>query len=211
MKTISLISLCGAGLIIQATASLAADSTCAKPAHSCCAACAPSAAAKLTDKSIYQLGSDWTNDAGQNFKLTSLAGRPQVVAMFFANCQYACALLVYQMQQIEAALPQTMRTNVGLVLVSFDPERDSVGVLHNYRIQHDLDANRWTLLRGSADDVLELAAVLGVQFKKGADGQFLHSNLITLLNSQGEIVYQKTGLNLETEPMLRRVKEVAIR
>src|SRR5215469_7260212 len=115
--------------------------------HACCAASAPATQAKLSDKSLYQLPSSWTNDAGQNFKLASLAGRPQIVAMFFANCQYACPLLVYQMQQIEAALPETMRSNVGFVLVSFDTERDSVEALHNYRLGRGLDLNRWTLLR----------------------------------------------------------------
>jgi protein SCO1/2 len=43
--------------------------------------------------------------------------------------------------------------------------------------------------------VLDLAAILGVKFKKDAQEQFLHSNLITLLNARGEIAYQQTGLN----------------
>ena len=209
MKTKYLIVL-SAIVLTHGPRAFAGPSAAAKPAHCCCAAPMPAARA-LTEKSVYQLGNDWTNDAGQTVKLASLAGRPQVVAMFFANCQYACPLLVYQMQQIETGLPVNLRTNVGFVLVSFDPERDTVAALHNYRGQHGLDAKGWTLLRGSADSVQELAAVLGVQFKQDATGQFLHSNLITLLNSDGEIVYQKTGLNLETQPMVQRVEGLARR
>ncbi len=177
--------------------------------HCCCAGPMP-AAQSLTDKSVYQVPDDWTNDAGQRFKLASLAGRPQLMVMFFAKCQYACPLLVYQLQQIQTALPANLRSNIGYVLVSFDPERDTAAALHDYRQQHGLDSEHWTLLRGSPDAVQDLAAVLGLQFKKDAHGQFLHSNLITLLNSAGEIVYQKTGLNLETEPMVQRVKELAL-
>ena len=39
-----------------------------------------------------------------------------------------------------------------------------------------------------------LAALLGVKFKQEADGAFAHSNLLTILNPEGEIVHQRTGL-----------------
>jgi protein SCO1/2 len=174
---------------------LAAD-CCAKSGRPSCFSEAATAPASLTDKSLYQLDSTWTNDSGHGLKLSSLKGRPQVVTMFFANCAYACPLLVQNMKQIEAALPENVRTNVGFVLVSFDSERDTPAALHDYRLQHELDARRWTLLHGNTDDVLELAALLGVKFKKDAQGQFMHSNVITFLNSEGEIAFQETGLNI---------------
>jgi len=43
--------------------------------------------------------------------------------------------------------------------------------------------------------VLELAALLGVKYKASANGQFAHSNVITVLNAKGEIVHQQIGLN----------------
>lgn len=181
-----------------------------KPTHRCCTASMPAARA-LTDKSVYQLGDIWTNDAGRTVRLATLAGRPQLVAMFFANCQYACPLLVYQMQQIQAGLPERARSDLGLVLVSFDTERDTVAALHTYRTQHGLEAEHWTLLRGSPDSVQELAAALGVQFKQDARGQFLHSNVITLLDSNGEIAYQKTGLSLETDAMVKQIQGISTR
>src|SRR5215469_14065317 len=140
--------------------------------HSCCAMKANTDATQLkvvTDRSLYQLDCKWTNDHEQAVKLADLKGRPQVVAMFFAHCQSACPLLVYQMQQIEAALPPILRTNTGFLLVSFDTERDTPAALHTYRAEHELDAN-WTLLHGNADDVLDFAALLNVKFKKDAQG-----------------------------------------
>jgi protein SCO1/2 len=178
--------------------------------RSCCAApeTTDTALIRLTDKSLYQLDSTWTNDCGTPFKLASLRGRPQIVAMFFANCSYACPLLVFQMKQIEAALPEPVRSQIGFTLVSFDTERDVPQVLHNYRLQHALTEGRWTLLRGSPDDVLDLAALLNVKFKKDAQGQFLHSNVLTLLNADGEVVCQQLGLNLNHEEMIRRASEL---
>ena len=69
----------------------------------------------------------------------------------------------------------------------------------------------WNLLSGSADDVLEVAALLGVRYKQDATGQFMHSNLITILNSDGEIVHQQTGLNQDIGASVRILKQLAQR
>jgi len=80
--------------------------------------------------------------------------------------------------------------------------------LKTYRTQHDLSRDNWTLLRGDSDGVLDLAALLNVKFKKDAQGNFSHSNLITLLNTEGEIVYQQTGLNPDDHDLIRRIEQL---
>lgn len=185
----------------------AAESNCVR--RSCCAALENSAA-ELSDKSLYQLDATWTTDSNQPIQLSALKGRPQIVTMFFASCQYACPLLVYKMKQIETALPENVRTNIGFTLVSFDTERDTPTALHIYREQRELASN-WTLLHGSSNDVLDLAALLGVKFKKDAQGQFAHSNVITVLNGDGEIVYQESGLNLDAKQVVAQIERLVKR
>jgi protein SCO1/2 len=178
--------------------------------RSCCiAAAAP--AEPLTDKSLYQIRSSWTNDAGQAIQLSSLRGRPQIVVMFFASCQLTCPLIVSQVKQFEATLPEETRAKIGFTLVSFDSVRDTPDALKNYRAGHSLSADNWTLLSGSPDGVLDLAALLGVKFKQDAQGNFSHSNLITLLNAEGEIVYQQVGLNPDDHDFARRIEQLQTR
>jgi protein SCO1 len=194
MKTpIILLFSAGAALLFSnpATAQVTTNSS----PQSCCSVKLP--AGPFTDKSIYNTGSKWTTDDLKHIKLGDLSGKPQVVAMFFANCQYACPIIVNDMKRIEAALPENVRTNVGFTLVSFDTQRDTPTALAEYRLRHGLAAGRWTLLHGEPDDVLELAALLGINFKQDAQGQFAHSNLIVVLNARGEIVHQLAGLNQE--------------
>jgi protein SCO1/2 len=175
--------------------------------HSCCQPMVASLKA-LPEKSIYQLESVWTNDQNQAIQLSALKGRPQIVVMFFASCQYTCPLTVFQLKQLEQALPHTLRTNVGFTLVSFDSQRDTPAALTDYRAQHELPRVNWTLLNGDADGVSDLAAVLGVKFKQDAPGQFSHSNVITLLNSQGEIAYQQIGLNPGNPELIRWIEKL---
>jgi protein SCO1/2 len=66
--------------------------------------------------------------------------------------------------------------------------------LHAYREQHELAGKNWVLLRGAPGDIRELAALLGVSYKQDAIGQFSHTNLITILNPEGEIIHQRAGL-----------------
>lgn len=149
----------------------------------------------LTDGSIYQLESTWTSDVGKEIRLGVLRGKPQVVTMFFATCEYACPILQQDMKHIEAALPEDMRDKVGFVLITFDSERDTVEALHAYRERQELSNRNWILLRGGPEDVRELAALLGISYRRDPLGQFAHSNLVTLLDREGEIVRQLPGLN----------------
>ena len=185
-------------LSLLVSASGAEPSCCPAKTAACCAKALP--AAKSSELSLYQADSTWTTDQGKNVKLTALQGRPQIVTMFFSTCVSACPLLVNDMKRIEETLPANVRTNVGFALVSFDSELDTPAKLAKYRAQHKLPAN-WTLLHGEPDDVLELAALLGVKFKKESTGGFSHSNIITLLNPSGEIVTQQVGLNLDPAPL----------
>ena len=187
--------------LLLATFALGAD-TPASPAGDCCkekpaakkdACCEELAGAPFTKNSLYQAEVDFTTDSGKAAKLGELLGRPVVLTMFFASCGYACPLLVTDVEAIREKLPADLRERAALVLVSFDTARDTPAALAEYRAKRGLDA-QWTLLHGSADSVRELAALLGVKYQQTADGMFSHSNLITILNAEGEIVHQRTGL-----------------
>ncbi|HWN94478.1 MAG TPA: SCO family protein [Methylomirabilota bacterium] len=193
LTAISLFALVSAGLAAEATTSSTNKAD-------CCAKELP-AATPLSNRSLYQVDSSWTNDASAALPLAALRGRPQVATMFFASCQFTCPVLVKDMKRIEAALPGNVRTNVGFVLVSFDSERDTPEALAAYRGIHDLPSN-WTLLRGAPDDVLELAALLGIKYKKDLRGQFAHSNVITVLDAEGEIAGQSVGLNRDASEVV---------
>jgi protein SCO1 len=185
-------------LTLQLAVAAWADEPAAKELPPCCQQeLAPGK--PLTDGSLYQLESKWTSDVGREIRLGVLRGKPQVVVMFFATCEFACPILLHDMKRLEAALAEKTRAEVGFVLVTFDSQRDTVAALHAYREKQNLSPKRWTLLRGEPDDVRELAALLGINYQRDARGQFAHSNIITLLNREGEIVHQVNGLNTNVE------------
>lgn len=193
-------------LLLPVLPALAAPVTTNAPVLPCCCH-AELPASALPGTSVYQTDSTWTTDDNRQLKLRDLAGKPQVVLMFYSHCTTACPILANDIRRIAAALTPEQRAAVGFTLVSFDSDRDTPATLAEYRKNWNLPVN-WTLLDGKADDVLELAALLGVQYKQNPDGQFLHSNAITLLNAKGEIVFQQTGLDTDPKEMIRQIESL---
>ena len=150
---------------------------------------------KISENSVYQLESVWKNESNKEIKLSDFKGKNVVIAMIFANCTYACPIIINDMKRIESELSNKELKNTKFILVSIDPERDTPEVLYDLSKRQNLDQKRWTLLTGTQDDVRELAAVFGFKYQKDEKGDYSHSNLINILNDDGEIVYQYEGLN----------------
>ena len=205
------LALCATAFVARATETpdraCCAEMKPAKPA--CCAAAEHTAtnetpAANFTRRSLYQLDAAWTNDAGESVRLADYRGQPVIVAMFFAQCEYACPMLVSDIKRVREALPAAIRDHARVVLVSFDTERDTPAALKVFRERMALDA-RWALLRGDETAVQEFAMLLGVKFKRDARGQFAHSNLVTVLNAEGEIAHQRAGLQGDVSELAQAV------
>lgn len=194
MKTLLVLALA------LVAASLAGEPPCCRPALP---------AGPPTDKSLYLLDSKWTSDVGKVVQLSVLRGRPQIVTLFFTHCEYACPILVNELKTIESKLPPEVLAKVDFLLVSLDPKRDTTAALAAFREKRQLARERWTLLRGSEDDVRELAALLGVNYAQDARGQFAHTNLVTLLNPEGEIAFQHAGLKQDPAPLLAAIEKAA--
>jgi protein SCO1/2 len=162
----------------------------------------------FSDNSVYQHGLNWNNELNKKVSLGDLKGHNVVMAMIFASCTYACPLIVNDMRKVEASIPGSEKADVKFVLVSIDPERDSPKVLLDYSKRQNLDLSRWELLTGDKNDIRSLAALLGFKYKKNDNGDYVHSNLINVLNKKGELVLQHEGLNKDVQDIVKELKSL---
>lgn len=147
---------------------------------------------KPSGLSIFQLNSKWRTQDNQEVELDILNGQVQVLAMVYSSCENVCPRIMADMKKIEQTLEKRKISSVGFALVSIDPERDTPQKLK--KLQNESHLKGWTLFTGTETGVRELAAVLGVQYKKISDTDFAHSNVISILNKRGEVFYQQIGL-----------------
>jgi protein SCO1/2 len=148
---------------------------------------AVSAPADLPGESVYQLSMPLVDQDGRARSLQELRGAPVLITMFYASCDNVCPMIAYHMQRIERALTEAERGQLRVVMVSFDPARDTPEALRAFARGHHVDASRWLIARAEENDVRSLAAVLGIRYREIGDGVFNHSSVITLLDAQGVI------------------------
>lgn len=158
--------------------------------------------------SLYWLDDAWTTQQGESLRLADFEGKPVVMSMVFTHCGYACPMIVRDMKRIGGKLPEGQMDDVQYVLVSLDPDRDTPEQMQRFASAHRLDPDQWTVLRGSKSQVRMLAAALGIRYRKESDGQFAHSNLVSILDAQGEVAHQQRGLENEGDASARVITEL---
>jgi len=161
------------------------------------------------DESIYHVNSSWKNRHGQQVQLDDLRGRVQVMAMVYTHCEHACPRILADMQRIRDALSAEVLNETRFVIVSIDPERDTPRRLTQFANENNLAEDQWTLLNGNQWDVLELAALLGVRYKRISDTDFTHSNMISVLTKEGEVAYQRKKLADQHTGIVRAIEQSA--
>ena len=145
-------------------------------------------------ESIYQLKTISTDQDGKSTALGVYEGHPVVISMFYASCPYSCPALIDRLKLFEKNLDENTKKNVRFLLISFDPENDTPEELQKIMQKYHLDASRWKLLQAEENQVREIAAVLGIKYRKTQDGGFNHSSLISILDKEGKIQMQyETG------------------
>jgi protein SCO1/2 len=177
------------------------------------AACLPAIAAvtasgsALPGNSLYRLNPRLTDQDGKPFELGSLQGSPALVSMFYSSCAMVCPVLFETVAQTVKSLPATARGRVRILMVTFDPERDTVAVLKETAAKHGCDPH-WSIVRGSPADVRQVAAALGVQYRRLASGEFNHSTSVLLLDTQGRITQRSGSLGAVDPALVTALRQV---
>jgi protein SCO1 len=156
--------------------------------------------------SVYQLHAALTDQDGHPFELESLRGTPVLVSMFYSSCQMVCPMVFETIHSTLKALPADERSEVKVVMISFDPARDSVAVLKKTASARNCDA-QWTLARGDENTSRKIAAALNIQYRRLSDGEFNHSTIISLLDREGRIAARTGKLGTVDTALVKAVRE----
>jgi protein SCO1/2 len=150
--------------------------------------------------SIYRLAAQLEDQDGRAFALASLQGTPVLASMFYTSCDMVCPMIFETVHATLRALPPRQRDAVRVLMVSFDPARDTTAVLKKTAAAHDCDS-RWLLARCDEPTARKVAAVLGIQYRRLANGEFNHSSIVDALDAQGRII-ARTGKLGAADPVV---------
>ena len=164
------------------------------------AAFASSKPAPLPTDSVYQLPLRLSDQQGRTWDWRAHRGQPQLVAMFYSSCPNMCPLIVDSGKAIEHALSPSERTQLRLLYISLDPQRDTPRTLAELAKKRGLDPSRWSLASPRAQDVRSVAGVLDVRYRKLANGEFNHTSALLLLDREGRIVARTERIGGAPDP-----------
>ncbi|MDB6005280.1 MAG: hypothetical protein JWR15_2267 [Prosthecobacter sp.] len=153
----------------------------------------------------YDLPGEWRNQDNKAVTLASLRGKVRVLTMGFTRCKFACPRILSDMHHIEQALGKDAE-QVGFVFLSIDPQFDTPSQMAATIHEHKLNPVLWTFLAAPVDIVQQAAVALDFKYQL-VDGFFAHSNLIAVLDADGNVILREESLGAAIKPVVDAVRK----
>jgi protein SCO1/2 len=160
----------------------------------------------LPPNSVYQLQVSLEDQFGDVAGLDRYRGKPVLVTMFYASCPHVCPMLISTIQLTESKLSAEERSDLRVLTISIDPERDTPEKLLETLERHSVDSDRWSMVRPDPDDLRTIAGVFGVRYKQLPDGEFNHTTRIVLLDRNGVQVGSTEQLGRHDAAFLEEIR-----
>lgn len=126
---------------------------------------------------------------GRRLTLQDFAGKRVAVEFIYTRCDSVCLTLGTVFRQIHQRLPESARdSDIVLLSISFDPQRDDPAALRSYAGRFGADGESWRVVRPLAsDDLPALLAAFGVVVIPNALGGFEHNAALHLVGRDGRL------------------------
>jgi protein SCO1/2 len=160
----------------------------------------------LPPDSIYNLQVAVEDQSGDVSGLDRYKGQPVLVTMFYASCPHVCPMIISTIRQLESRLSPEELSELRVMTISIDPERDVPALLLETMQRHSVDASRWSMLRPEPGDLRTIAGVFGVKYKQLPDGEFSHTTKIILLDRDGVSVASTDQIGRQDVAFLESIK-----
>jgi len=129
-----------------------------------------------------------TERSGQSVSLADLRGKVWVADFFYTSCPGPCPMMSSRLSEVHKQTRQ--RSDVRLVSISTDPDKDTPEVLQQYARRFAAD-EKWLFLTGSKEAIYELANKgfkLAVTDEGGtATEPITHSTKLVLVDRNGTV------------------------
>ena len=128
-----------------------------------------------------------TNQTGQPFGSAQLFGKIWIADFIYTTCPGPCPMISSRMSELQKPLE---KTDVHLVSVSVDPDKDTPKVLRGYANKLQADPGRWDFLTGAKPAIYKLSHdgfKLAVSDGSDAEGIPVHSTRMVLIDRHAQI------------------------
>lgn len=143
------------------------------------------------------------------------SGNVMLVGYVYTHCPDICPVITYNMRDVQRQLED--EDDFMLVSISFDPERDTPEILHQYAENYKINQENWRFLTGeksNVDDLLEKLGIATVKSPTRFDENntpiyFIdHTDRVTLVDREGNIRMHYNGSELNSDEAIEDIRQL---
>lgn len=165
----------------------------------------------LTKKSYQLINQDSVNITFPDV----IKGHITVLGFIYTHCPDICPMTTHNMYLTEKRLKEQGIDDVKFVGISFDPDRDSPGVLAKFAEVREISFRNWMLLTGKKEiieDLLRRFDVKAIKTDQTVDEEgnpeysMMHSDRISLVDENGILRKNYKGSTLNLDEIIEDIK-----
>jgi protein SCO1/2 len=148
-----------------------------------------------------------TDQKGRAIALSSLKGKPVLVAFIHTSCQGPCEMITAEMKSVARSLGPKFKSEVTMVSITTEPKEDGSRELLAYAKRQGVDAAGWVFLTGAPAQIRRLLALYGVTADD--DDSPTHVLELFLLGADGAGVRRYDGAATPAETIASDIRKTA--
>jgi protein SCO1/2 len=155
---------------------------------------------------------------GRGFSFSEVKGKVLVVAYIYTNCPDICHIISKKMNVFKEQIKKSgLQDRVYFVSITFDPQRDTPGVLRHHAEMMNLDLDNWVFLTGDENSVNAILNTAGMEAikdtvetggKEDESYSLLHRDRISLADKNGGIRKHYKGSEFNPDELLEDIKRL---
>ncbi len=147
-----------------------------------------------------------TDQNGRAISLSSLKGKPALVAFIHTSCEGPCELITAEMKSVARNLGPGFKSDVTMISITTDPKEDGSRELLAYAKAQGVDADGWVFLTGTPAEIRRLLVLYGVSAE---DDDSDHVLELFLLSADGVGVRRYNGIATHPETIASDIRKTA--
>jgi len=147
-----------------------------------------------------------TDQNGRAISLSSLKGKPALVAFIHTSCEGPCELITAQMKSVARNLGPGFKSDVTMISITTDPKEDGSRELLAYAKAQGVNTEGWVFLTGTPANIRRLLVLYGVSAE---DDDSAHVLELFLLSADGVAVRRYNGIVTHPETIASDIRKTA--
>jgi protein SCO1 len=147
-----------------------------------------------------------TDQNGRTVMLSSLKGKPALVAFIHTSCEGPCELITAEMKSVARSLGPEFKSDVTMISITTEPKEDRSRELLAYAKAQGVDADGWVFVTGTPEEIRGLLSRYGVLAEQSHSDHVLD---LFLLDADGAAVRRYSGVATRPQMIAADVRKTA--